>query len=140
MEKVNPVFFCFFFTSPVFNFQVFYVFYFSFSLPADFLKPFLHSRNSLAVLFKDLWNASSVFKWTNVLFCAHRSDLLLDLQWIPNVCEAGQPALHLTGDGESVHRQNGAFGCWKLHLCGDQHSHKDPCPGPAHSAGAPQHR
>lgn len=54
---------------------------------------------------------------------ARRSVLCLDFQRVPAVCAAGQPPLHLPGDGELVHRQGGALRRWQLHLRGEQHRH-----------------
>lgn len=75
-------------------------------------------------------------KWA--LFFIHRSHIFLDLQRVPDICEAGYSPLHLTGDRKSVHRQSGALRCWQLHLCGDQHRHQDPSPGSTYSPRAPQ--
>lgn len=58
-------------------------------------------------------------------FAPHRSVLRLDLQRVPAVCAAGQPPLHLAGDGEPVHRQGGALGRGQLHLRGEQHRHPE---------------
>ena len=70
----------------------------------------------------------------------HRPDVLLDLQRVPLVREAGPPEVRVPGDGEPLHRQGGVVGRGELHLRGDQHRHKDPGAGAAHTAGATQRR
>lgn len=67
----------------------------------------------------------------------NRSGVFLDLQWVPDLREAGHPPLYLAGDGEPVHRQSGALRRGKLHLRGDQHGHQDPRSGSPHATGAP---
>lgn len=76
----------------------------------------------------------------SLLLFFHRSCIFLDLQRVHHICAAGDPPFHLTGDGEPLHRQSGAFRRRQLHLCGDQHRDKDQGPGPFHPAGAPQRR
>lgn len=78
--------------------------------------------------------------WKVNFFFINRSGIFLDLQWVPDLREAGHPPLYLTGDGEPVHRQSGALRRWQLHLCGDKHSHQDPSSGSTHTTSAPQWR
>lgn len=70
----------------------------------------------------------------------NRSGIFLDLQWVPDLCEAGHPPIYLAGDGEPLHRQSGALRRGELHLRGDQHGHQDPGSGSPHATGAPQWR
>lgn len=70
---------------------------------------------------KEPWRTCSKLNRLSFFFLRSRADICVDLQRVPELHSARQPAIHLSRDGEPVHRKSGAIRRWQLHLCGKQH-------------------